>query len=394
VELRSNRNRFFAGLAVVALVVGACTSSSATSAPVTVAPIPTAVPATAAPATAAPATPAPAATGCNQDKIAALNQELSTNVYELAAQATQNGTVGSSTTNTNSGKIYGANDKLSLDFILEGVDHPALVAMINSAKDTATKAGATLNVAGASGDVTKQVALLEAALARGTNGVLIEPANTQGLQSVLAEYDAKKVPYVFALKGMTGVNAASEVIAPYPIEGTELGQYLVKHYANDPGPIKVAIIDGITGDASSVARVNSLKIQLLAACKFDIVAEQAGQYRRAASETAMEGMLAANKDIKLLVGANDEAALGGLDALKAAGISGVTVAGLDGEKDMFTCIKAGDCLVSITHLTPADGVNAMTMLLNYLHGQPVPNYVVQVGQIVDASNVATLTPSF
>ena len=385
----TNSRRLLAGLTVVALVVGACSSSSATSAPVTAAPL-----LTPAPTTAATPTTAPSAAACNQDQIAALQDELKSNVYEVAAAATQNGTVGAPTNTKTKGKIYSATDKLSLDFILEAVDHPALVAMFNSAQATATQRGATMNVAGASGDVTKQVALLQAALARGTNGVLIEPANVQGLQSVLAQYDAAGIPYVFALKGMTGVKAASEVIAPYPIEGNQVGAYLVKHYANDPGPIKVAIIDGITGDASSVARVNSLKIQLLAACKFQIVAEQAGQYRRAASEKAMEGMLAANRDIKLLVGANDEAALGGLDALKAAGISGVTVAGMDGEKDMFTCIKAGDCLVSITHLTPADGQNAANILIDYLQGKPAPSWVVQVGQIVDASNVASLTPSF
>jgi ribose transport system substrate-binding protein len=362
--------------------------------PVTAAPILTAPPTSAVAATPTAAPASPSASGCNQDQIASLQTELSTNIYELAAQATQNATVGSSVTNTNKGKVYAANANLKLNFILEGLDHPALVALSNSAVATAKSLGATMEVAGGDGTAATQVSLLEAALASGTDGVLIEPATTVGLQSVLAQYDAKGVPYVFALKGMPGVNDASQVIAPYPIEGTEIGQYLVKHYANDPGPINVAIIDGITGDASSVARIDSLKIQLLAACKFNIVAEQAGQYRRAASETAMEGMLAAHPDIQLLVGANDEAALGGLDALKAAGITGVTVAGMDGEKDMFTCIKAGDCLVSITHLTPADGLNASTVLINYLQGKPVPNYVVQVGQIVDASNVDTLTPSF
>ena len=390
----ANARRLFAGLTVVALMVGACSSSSPTSVPVTAAPILTAPPTSAVAATPTPAPASPSASGCNQDQIASLQTELSTNIYELAAQATQNATVGSSVTNTNKGKVYAANAPLKLNFILEGLDHPALVALSNSAVATAKSLGATMELAGGDGTAATQVSLLEAALASGTDGVLIEPATTVGLQSVLAQYDAKGVPYVFALKGMPGVNDASQVIAPYPIEGTEIGQYLVKHYANDPGPINVAIIDGITGDASSVARIDSLKIQLLAACKFNIVAEQAGQYRRAASETAMEGMLAAHPDIQLLVGANDEAALGGLDALKAAGITGVTVAGMDGEKDMFTCIKAGDCLVSITHLTPADGLNASTVLINYLRGKPVPNYVVQVGQIVDASNVDTLTPSF
>lgn len=389
-----NAQRLFGGLAVLALVAGACSSSSPTSAPVTAAPILTAPPSSAATPTEAQATPTAAASSCNQDQIASLQDELKTNVYWLAANDTQQGTVGSSTTNTNKGKVFSSTDPLKLDFVLEGVDHPALVALFNSAVATAKSMGATMSVAGANGDVSQQVALLQAALARGTDGVLVEPANTQGLQSVLAQYDAKGIPYVFALKGMTGINDASEVIAPYTIEGTEIGQYLVKHYANDAGPIKVAIIDGITGDASSVARIDSLKIQLLAACKFQIVAEQAGQYRRAASETAMEGMLAAHRDINLLIGANDEAALGGLDALKATGVTGVTVAGMDGEKDMFTCIKAGDCLVSITHLTPADGLNAATVLIDYLRGQPVPAWVVQVGQIVDTSNVNTLAPSF
>lgn len=360
-----------------ALLVSACASGAATPNPEVTAP------ASAEPATAAPAS---AEAGCNEAEIAKLQDVLKTNLYAIAAGATSNGTAPAPSV-TNTGKVYAPGDKMTLDFMLESLDHPALVALADNAKKQAESLGATMSINGAGGDVAKQVSILESILARGSDGVLIQPANVEGLQPVLAKLEAAGIPYFFALKGMTTAKPVSQIIAPYTIEGTTVGQYVVNHFKDNPGPIKTMIISGITGDASSTARVSAFEIELLKACKFQIVAEQPGQYRRQESFEAAQGMLAANPDINLLFGANDQAAFGGLAALKAAGMTGVTVVGIDGETEMYKLIKDGEALVTMNHLIPAIGKNAAQVMVDYLQGKPVPTYLMGPGPIVDKTVV-------
>lgn len=370
-----------------ALLVSACASGAATPEPEVTAPA-TAAPATAAPASAEPATEAPASAeaACNEEEIAKLQTELETNLYAIAAAATKDGTAPAPTV-TNTGKAFAPGDKMTLDFMLESLDHPALVALSENAKAQAESLGATMSINGAGGDVAKQVSILESILARGSDGVLIQPANVEGLQPVLAKFKEAGIPYFFALKGMTTAEPVSQIIAPYTIEGTTVGKYVVDHFKDDPGPIKTMIISGITGDASSTARVGAFKIELLKACKFEFVAEQPGQYRRQELFEAAQGMLAANPEIDLLFGANDQAAFGGLAALKAAGIEDVTVVGIDGETEMFKLIKDGEALVTMNHLIPAIGKNAAQVMVDYLQGKPVPTYLMGPGPIVDKAVV-------
>lgn len=336
---------------------------------------------TTAPATTS-AAPESAQAACNEEEIAKLKAELESNIYAIAAAATKDGTAPAPSV-TNTGKVFAPGDKMTLDFMLESLDHPALVALADNAKAQAESLGATMSINGAGGDVAKQVSILESILARGSDGVLIQPANVEGLQPVLEKFKEAGIPYFFALKGMTNAEPVSQILAPYTIEGTTVGKYVVDHYKDDPGPINTMIISGITGDASSTARVDSFKIELLKACKFNIVAEQPGQYRRQESFEAAQGMIAANPEVDLLFGANDQAAFGGLAALKAAGLNDVTVVGIDGETEMFRLIKDGEALVTMNHLIPAIGKNAAQIMVDYLQGKPVPTYLMQPGPIVD-----------
>ena len=50
--------------------------------------------------------------------------------------------------------------------------------------------------------------------------------------------------------------------------------------------------------------------------------------------------------LKIVIAANDEMALGAIQALKAAGITDVLVGGFDGSADASQAIKAGDLTVT------------------------------------------------
>ena len=306
--------------------------------------------------------------GCtkNHDKIAEIQKELSTNLYGIAAQES------GKATNTNPNPVKDG-DKIKITFSIEGLSHPFLVKQKELAEAAAKQAGAEINVVSANDDVNKQFNDIQTAIQQGTSALMMMPANTQGLDAVLNQAGTKNVPYFFTQKGMLGMKPASQVLAPYANEGAQLGKWVAEHYKGKDN-VNVLLVSGITGDASSVARTGAFETELLKACNFTILAEQPGQYRRQESAKAAETMLTANKDVQLVFGANDEAALGAISALETAGRTGVDVVGLDGEKDMFTAIQQGKALATVIH-KPTAGI-VVEEIIQYLKGQPVPQYKV------------------
>jgi ribose transport system substrate-binding protein len=261
------------------------------------------------------------------------------------------------------------------------------------AKQKAAELGVQLDVVSANDDVNKQFNDVQNAIAGGSSAIVMMPANTQGLNAVLQDAQQRNIPYTFTQKGMLGVKPAAQALAPYASEGKTLGEWVVKHYQGQTG-VKVALISGIAGDQSSIARTGAFELELLKSCNFDIVAEQPGQYRRDASAKAAESILAANPDVKLVFGANDEGALGALSAIEASGRTGVDVVGLDGEKDMFDAISAGKALATVKHLPTAG--TAVEETVKYLRGEPVPAYTTKLGDLVTADEIkaGTVQPAF
>ncbi len=317
--------------------------------------------------------------GCtkNHDQIASIQQDLAKNLYGIAAANSDKGT----STNPDP-KAPG--DPITITFSVEGLSHPFLVKQKELAEQAAEKHGVKINVVSANDDVNQQFNDIQTAVAQGTDALMMMPATTQGLDAVLKQAQDKDVPYFFTQKGMLGVDPVSQVLAPYANEGKQLGEWVVEHYQGQDN-VNVAVISGIPGDQSSDARVNSFLLPLLRACTFNVVANQPGNYRRGDSEKAAQNMIAANPDIDLLFGANDEAALGGIAALTSSGRTGVDVVGLDGETDMFTAIKNGQALATVIH-KPTAGI-VVDEIVEYLQGKPVPEYKVLPEDLVTKETI-------
>lgn len=310
----------------------------------------------------------------NEARIAEIDQSLEGNLYIQAAAESGEGSNTCPVT-------VGADEPVEIAFSIEGLSHPFLNAQVEFAEEAAAEVNASITVLSGDDDVTKQLTTLETALSQSPDGLLLMPATTEGLQPILQSYEDADIPYAFTGKGMTGVNPVVQFLAPYGDEGAKIGEYVVEHFGDVEEPVKVALISGITGDVSSVARVGMFERTLLESGNFEIVAEQAGEYRRQPSQDAMDAILAANPDVELVFGANDAAALGAIDAIKAAGLMDqVTVVGIDGEPEMYEAIERGDALATVDHL-PSAG-EATKLLVSCLRGEEVPSFQVMVGDLV------------
>lgn len=119
--------------------------------------------------------------------------------------------------------------------------------------------------------------------------------------------------------------------------GYEAGEYL--NSVLSPGD-EIAIIEGVSGAAQNEARVQGAK-DAVEEYGLEVVTVQAADFDRTKAVDVMENIITAHADVKGIFTANDEMALGALQAIKASG-KDITVIGVDGTTDALKSISDGD----------------------------------------------------
>jgi ribose transport system substrate-binding protein len=84
-----------------------------------------------------------------------------------------------------------------------------------------------------------------------------------------------------------------------------------------------------------------------------LIARQPGEWNRDDSRKAMAGIITQyGKDIKGVFGQNDDVGIGAINALSEAGITGIPVTGMDGNKGTMDFIKSGQMFGAYSSLPP------------------------------------------
>ena len=137
----------------------------------------------------------------------------------------------------------------------------------------------------------------------------------------------------------------------------------------------VIILEGPAGAQNAQERLQGAKDALAEFPNMTLLASQAANFKRAEAINVMENLLqgAGVKDnLKVIYAANDEMALGGIQVLKASGITGVLVGGADGNKDASTAIQNGD--LAMTYNTDPFGSTylGIVYIVQYLNDGTLP----------------------
>jgi ribose transport system substrate-binding protein len=250
----------------------------------------------------------------------------------------------------------------------------------------AAELGLTIDVQGAAAEteIAEQVAQLETQLAQNPDAIIIAPLDQDAVVGAItstnykgivvfcdtdANYDAKT-----AFVGTSNENAA--------FSG---GEYGVKiNGANT----KALIIYGQEGDNTSNMRRAGYK-RALETAGFQPVAELSGNNTTDGGMKVMEDQLIANPGINLVLCMNDDTAIGALSAVEAAGASGISIIGFDGNTSAIEIIAKGSSLVATVAQQPAlMGHQSVMVAVAALNGEKVSVDQPVATVIIDASNAA------
>ncbi|GAA3368290.1 substrate-binding domain-containing protein [Streptomyces antimycoticus] len=233
--------------------------------------------------------------------------------------------------------------EVTIGFSQRQLDAPYFAAMVDAARKQARKRGFHLEVQNADGDAVTQLNQAQTLVAQGID-VLVVDAMSPKTQKVQLKDVAGEVPLVFVDTGIDGVGVTSVSSDNYAI-GKLSGRLAAKRFHHG-STISLAILNGgpddeIVGPDRQRGFLDGLRA---GGVSYHIVAKTSANYSQDAAVPATESILAAHRNVDLIVGLNDSMTLGALSTLRDKGNKKTLVAAAaDGQKQALQEIKAGGC---------------------------------------------------
>ena len=276
------------------------------------------------------------------------------------------------------GPAQAAEKHLTILMSVSDLAFPFFVHMVNQAKDEAKKMGdIDLIIGDGQRSSPKQTADIEAAIAKGVNGIVISPNDVDAMAPGLQEAVDAKVPVVTIDRRVYKVPGVLGHVGADNVKGGEAqGQLIEKLF---PDGATVMNLQGQSGSSPAIDRNKGLHNVLdQAKDKYKIVFEDTAGFDRskglAMTESALAGMA---KPPDVIVAANDDMALGALEALKARNLLGkVKLIGFDALPEALGQIKAGNMTGTIEQLPGGQVSGAFQVLVAFLREGKKPDQQV------------------
>ncbi len=276
------------------------------------------------------------------------------------------------------GSAQAAEKHLTINMAIPDLAFPFFVHMVNQAKDEAKKTGdIELIISDGQRSSPKQTADIEAAITKGVDGIMISPNDVDALAPAIQEGVDAKIPVVTIDRRVNKVPGILAHVGADNVKGGEAqGQLIEKLF---PNGANVMNLQGQSGSSPAIDRNKGLHNVLdLAKDKYKFIFEDTAGFDRAKglamTESALAGMA---KPPDVIVAANDDMALGALEALKARNLLGkVKLIGFDALPEALGQIKAGNLTATIEQLPGGQVRGALETLVAFLREGKKPDQQV------------------
>ena len=302
--------------------------------------------------------------------------------------------VAAMTASMSSAGIVGAQEdgEVKIAAVLKTLANPYWVVMADGIEARAAELGVEVTVQAATDEsaIDEQTTILQTMSGQDFNCFLVAPITGTNLIQPLVDVTAAGLPIVNvdAPFDQEAVDAAGVEMITYIASRNEVaGQVAAEEVIAQIGADgKVALIQGLPGDGSSIARIDGFKG---AAGDLEIVAEEAADWDREKALNTADAIIQANPDVQAFYAANDGMALGIQQAVINNELLGeVLVYGTDGNVDALTSIEAGQLSGTASQYPYAIGAMGVESCVANAMGAAVPEFIESPIALITAENLA------
>jgi ribose transport system substrate-binding protein len=279
----------------------------------------------------------------------------------------------------------GNDEKLSIGFTVPTLNNPYFVDMQKGAEKAAEDHGVSVTVVGGDNDITKQVQQVEDFIQKKVDAMVIQTVDTSGIVTAIELANSAGIPVL-----TTGETpAGGEIKVSIGFDNFESGENAGKYLAEKlNGKAKIVELIGVLGQETSRIKSEGFRSVIDQYPDMELLDSQPAEYDRATAMNVMENFLQKYPELNAVYAANDEMALGAIQAIKAANrLDEITVIGNDGTDDALNSIKDGE--MTATNATPAfiQGYIGVDMAVRTLDGENVPSKIVEKNFIITKEEV-------
>ena len=226
-----------------------------------------------------------------------------------------------------------------------------------------------------------QIKAIRSFIAQRVNVIAFSPVVESGWEPVLNEAKAAHIPVVLtdrAVKVPDDSLYVTLIGSDFVEEGRRAARWLVDDSKGQPGPIRIAELQGTVGSAPAIDRMKGFHEIIDADPRFQVVHSQSGDFTRAKGKEVMEAFLKADRNINVVFAHNDDMAIGAILAIEEAGLKpgkDIKIVSIDGVRGAFEAMKDGK-LNATVECNPLFGPQLAQLIRDVATGKPVPKRVV------------------
>ncbi len=250
--------------------------------------------------------------------------------------------------------------KITIGLFISNLGNPYFVALRDGAQAAINElknkgVNIEMTVYDAKDDPNQQITQIETAVGQGFSAIVVNPVHAEAIQPALQKAKEAGIPVITTDRDVVDHTLRLVFIGTDNVKGAEeAAKALIKalEESGKPTPWKVVILNGIPGTTAAEDRkkgFHNILDKYVAEGKVKIVAEEVANFRRDEGLAKMEAILAA-QTVDAVIAANDEMALGAIQAIEGAGLTpgkDIIVVGYDAIPDAVEAVKAGKMYATI-----------------------------------------------
>jgi ABC-type sugar transport system substrate-binding protein len=283
-----------------------------------------------------------------------------------------------------------AQQKTVIGVSLAQDDNPFYIAMLRGIRARAKELGWEVATVSANEDKVRQINGVQDLIAKGVKGILISPIDAVGVNAAYDAAKAAKIPIISIARGSTSPNQTLHVAMDEKQIGRDIAAWTAKAIG---GEGKVAMLLGPSG-APTFRNLGDGYTEVMGKHpKIQVAFKADGPLTRERGVKNAEDALVANPDLKAIYTANDDVALGAMQAVIAAGRAGKTiVTGMNGVPPALRAVKDGKVAMTVELNPVLWGRLGVDVMATYLKGEKVAPRVFIKHVIIDKTNIDQKMP--
>lgn len=234
-------------------------------------------------------------------------------------------------------------------------------------------------------DPQKQLNQIDDAIMQEVDAIIAVPIDYSGISPAVKNANDANIPVI-----CLGIESESGEYTFVGCQNRDAGVMQAEYMAEKlPENAKVLYLSGTPGLYHSVERHDGFYETMAEKRKdVEIIAEMTGEYTRDKAQKVVEDWCQSYDKFDAIVCANDQMALGAVEALKAAGrLDGVLIAGVDATEEAMQKVKSGEMAISIKQSADALASNCYETIQKMQKGEDPGERVIVEFEPITADNV-------